>query len=102
MEYPGVYSGPIVTPSSPSVSAALYGFAPQQVMATMNISLPGAEGSPYCVRFSHSGGGSKLVCGNSPEAYFPPDPNGGSVTACLVAIEDHSVGGGPYCDTSSY
>ena len=102
MEYPGVYSGPVVTPSNPLVSAKLYGFAPQQVMADMVIDLGAAAGSSYCVKFSHSGGGSKIVCGDSPEAYFPPDPGGGSVTGCLVAIENHSVGGGPYCDTSSY
>ena len=106
MEYPGNYSGPITNPSNPSIGVdKLTLIDPPQVMASIDnidLGLDVAPGTTYCVSFSHSGGGSDLACGSPPETYFDPDPNGGSVTGCLVAIEGHSIGGGPYCGTGSY
>jgi pilus assembly protein Flp/PilA len=103
LQYPGNYSGDAVTPGNLVASAQKYGaFGNETVKASLSLDLGIAAGSRYCVQFTHSGGGNSLVCGTNPEANFTPSAGGGSVTACLVAIEGYSAVGGPHCAEDTY
>ncbi len=103
MEYPGVYSGPAVSVSGVGVSAdpdCLGGECDLAVSASANFDPPVTD--PVCVRFSATGAGSKTVCGSPPAASFEGASDPGEVTACVIAVENHTLTGGSTCSTTSY
>lgn len=104
LQYPGNYSGDPVTASG--VNASANGgcpFGECSVTASVNATINGASGSPsICAQFSVSGGGSQVACGSPPSATISGGGNSGSVTACIIAVEGHSLVGGPYCSTVTY
>ncbi len=103
LEHPGNYSGDPVTVSNISANAdtdCLMGTC--NITSSANVSLSGATGSPeVCVRFSDSNGGGGVTCGSPPELTYKGGASG-TVSACVIAVEDHSLSGGPYCASASY
>ncbi len=104
LQEPGNFSGDPVTVTSVSANASGgCSFGTCSVTASASVSLSGASGSPrVCVQFNDSNGGGKLACGSPPSATFSGGGNSGTVTACVVAVEGHSLTGGPYCASASY
>jgi hypothetical protein len=103
MEYPGVYSGPAVSVSGVGVSAdtdCLGGECDLAVSASVNFDPSVTD--PVCVRFSVTGAGSKTVCGSPPSSSFEGASDPGEVTACVIAVENHTLIGGTKCTTKSY
>lgn len=103
MEFPGVYSGPAVSVSSVGVSAdpdCLGGECDLAVSASIGFDPPVSD--PVCVQFTATGAGSKTVCGSPPASSFEGASDPGEVTACVIAVENHTLTGGTTCSTTSY
>ena len=104
MQYPGNYSGDPVTVTSVNAGATrtcLMGTC--TVTASADPALAGVTGSPtVCAQFSLSGGGSQVACGSPPTVTFSGGGNSGSVNVCIIAVEGHSLVGGPHCSTATY
>jgi pilus assembly protein Flp/PilA len=103
MENPGTYSGPAVSVSSVGASASRSCVGANcSVIAGAAVTLSPSTLDPVCVQFRVSGGGSRLVCGTNPSFNFSNVPASGSVTACVIGVENHSLSGGGACQTVSY
>ena len=98
IDHPGDYSGDPVTASVDSIDVIE---GPGGRTFTPNIELdPPDNSATICVQFSDSQHGSQLKCGANPNATFPSDGEG-SVQACVIGVQGHSLRGAA-CTSTSY
>ncbi|MFP4344483.1 MAG: hypothetical protein ACLFU8_07315 [Anaerolineales bacterium] len=99
LQYPGEFGGDPVSVSGMTLSIVP---GPAGTSASANVGLSGATGTPnICVQFTDSQNGSKTSCDPNPRVNFPAGGSG-TVTACVIGVQGHSLVGGPYCETRSY